>query len=150
MFIYFYHTLPVEGGKAQRQEGGAVGRLLPQDDNAHARTLARARANNCSPFRHTHAQQAKRRHAARRRGSNHLFYQRHKNDVDDRENVDSSVTPSAARWQHRPYHFQSTVSFPKQTVPLTTLQGAGVALHAEIQNKQTKTNNILQDYVKML
>lgn len=48
-----------------------------------------------------------------------------KADVDDRASVDLSVTPSAARWQHRPFHFQSTVSFLKRAALLITVCSVG-------------------------
>lgn len=119
---------------------------MPQDDYAHAR-FARSLANNSSPFP-PHARAASANGVVTRhddRGAE-LFNYRRRNGAADRASanasVDFSMAPSAARWQHLPFHFQFAVSFLKRAARLMILSGV-TPLHTGIINYFTRLRQML-------
>lgn len=109
--------------------------------------LARSLANNSSPFP-PHARAASANGVVTRhddRGAE-LFIYRRRNGAADRASanasVDFSMAPSAARWQHLPFHFQFAVSFLKRAARLMILSG-GAPLHTGIINYFTRLRQML-------
>lgn len=112
-------------------------------------TLACSLANNSSPFP-PHARAAGANGVVTRhddRGAE-LFIYRRRNGASANASVDTSMAPSAARWQHLPFHFQFAVSFLKRAARLMILSGG--ALHAGIINYCTRLRQMLLSKEKLV